>query len=376
MTRSAPRAGGDAGLTLDDLRHFAVERSLFDASSLQDAIDRFGFVQADPIRAPARAQDLILRLRVPAYQAGDLERHYPALDVEEDVFINYGVVSRRVAGLMHPRNLVSSWSRAQRRKSDDLLAFVRERGDAHPRAVDTHFSHGRVTNYWGGSSSATTHLLEHMHYAGLLRVSRRDQGVRIYGERAVSAALRDRAGRITTIDALVDVLVGIYAPVPARSLGMLVSRLRYAVPQLSREIRPALARAKARLARAHVAGHEWYWPAEERPAHATSNAQVRLLAPFDPIVWDRQRFALLWGWEYRFEAYTPIAKRKLGYYALPMLWRDQVVGWANASVNDGQLLVDTGYVQGRRPRDRGFAGALELELQRFREFLGLATVGG
>jgi hypothetical protein len=376
MTRSAPRAGGDAGLTLDDLRHFAVERSLFDASSLQDAIDRFGFVQADPIRAPARAQDLILRLRVPAYQAGDLERHYPALDVEEDVFINYGFVSRRVAGLMHPRNLVSSWSRARRRKSDDLLAFVRERGDAHPRAVDTHFSHGRVTNYWGGSSSATTHLLEHMHYAGLLRVSRREQGVRIYGERAVSAALRDRAARIATIDALVDVLVGIYAPVPARSLGMLVSRLRYAVPQLSREIRPALARAKARLARAHVAGHEWYWPAEERPAHATSNAQVRLLAPFDPIVWDRPRFALLWGWEYRFEAYTPIAKRKLGYYALPMLWRDQVVGWANASVNDGQLLVDTGYVQGRRPRDRGFAGALELELQRFREFLGLATVGG
>jgi uncharacterized protein YcaQ len=154
---------------------------------------------------------------------------------------------------------------------------------------------------------------------------------------------------------------------------MLVSRLRYAVPQLSREIRPALGRAKARLAHAHLAGHEWYWPAGERPEHDTSNAQVRLLAPFDPIVWDRQRFALLWGWEYRFEAYTPVPKRKLGYYALPMLWRDQVVGWANASVKEGQLLVDTGYVRGRRPRDRDFAPALELELARLREFLGLAA---
>ena len=51
---------------------------------------------------------------------------------------------------------------------------------------------------------------------------------------------------------------------------------------------------------------------------------VRLLAPFDPIVWDRRRFELLWGWPYRFEAYTPVAKRKLGYYALPLLWRDRV----------------------------------------------------
>ena len=43
---------------------------------------------------------------------------------------------------------------------------------------------------------------------------------------------------------------------------------------------------------------------------------VRLLAPFDPVVWDRRRFEMLWGWAYRFEAYTPTSKRKLGYYAL------------------------------------------------------------
>ena len=50
-------------------------------------VDRLGFVQADPIRLPARAQDLILRQRVKG-RAGDLERRYAALDVEEDVFIN------------------------------------------------------------------------------------------------------------------------------------------------------------------------------------------------------------------------------------------------------------------------------------------------
>ncbi len=53
-------------------------------------------------------------------------------------------------------------------------ARVRAREAAvHPREVDGHFSHGTVTNYWGGSSSATTHLLDEMHYRGLLRVVRR-----------------------------------------------------------------------------------------------------------------------------------------------------------------------------------------------------------
>src|SRR5947207_11207489 len=77
-------------LTLDALRRFAVARSLFPPTTLQRALDRLGFVQADPIRAPARAQDLTLRHRVRRYAAGDLERRYAALDVEEDVFINYG----------------------------------------------------------------------------------------------------------------------------------------------------------------------------------------------------------------------------------------------------------------------------------------------
>ena len=66
-------------LTLDHLRRYAVARSLFKPTTLSRAIQRLGFVQADPIRAPARAQDLTLRHRVAGYRAGDLERRYPRL---------------------------------------------------------------------------------------------------------------------------------------------------------------------------------------------------------------------------------------------------------------------------------------------------------
>jgi uncharacterized protein YcaQ len=88
---------------LADLRRFAVARTLFPPTTLARALDRMGFVQADPIRAPARAQDLILRHRVRGYRAGDLERRYVELDVEEDFFVNYGFVTRGLQALMHPR---------------------------------------------------------------------------------------------------------------------------------------------------------------------------------------------------------------------------------------------------------------------------------
>jgi len=132
----------------------------------------------------------------------------------------------------------------------------------------------------------------------------------------------------------------------------------------------ALARAKERLAHARVDGVDWYWPAGERPADAWPPTAARLLAPFDPVVWDRARFELFWGWAYRFEAYTPLAKRKLGYYALPLLWKDRVIGWGNVALRHGELHADLGFVQSR-PSEPAFERQLDAELERMRAFLGV-----
>jgi uncharacterized protein YcaQ len=361
-------------VTLDELRRFAVARSLFPPTTLQRALDRLAFVQADPIRAPARAQDLTLRHRVKGYRAGDLERLYTRLDVHEDFFVNYGFVTGALQTLMHPRGGPVPWSAARGRHVRALLDVVRTHGTVHPRDVDAHFSHGRVVNYWGGSSSATTHLLDAMHYLGLLRIARREAGIRIYAIHEHAPGPSDARGRSLHLDALVDVVVGIYAPLPASSLTMLVRRLRYAVPQWRGELTRALRRATRRLAHARVEGVEWYWPSAEDPSVAAVDDQVRLLAPFDPVVWDRRRFELLWGWAYRFEAYTPVPKRKFGYYALPLLWRDRVIGWGNVSVKDRTLRPDIGYVASRRPRDRAYRRALDEEINRLRMFLGLEAI--
>jgi uncharacterized protein len=367
-------------ISADDLRRFAVARSLFEPTTLKRALHRLRFVQADPIRAPARAQDLILRHRVKNYRAGDLERRYGQLGIEEDFFINYGFVTREVQALMHPRcaSCVPAegslpWPAARRKKAVQILEFVRQQGEVHPQEVDEHFSHGTVRNYWGGTSNATTHMLDGLHYLGLLRVVRRDKGIRVYAAHEHDVAPRDKEECRRRLDALADTAIRIYAPLPLPSLRFLLRRLRFAAPQWEGDLKAAIQRAKERLSHAEIDGVTWYWPADEKVETSTCPHTVRLLAPFDPVVWDRDRFELLWNWVYRFEAYTPPAKRVRGYYALPLLWHDCIIGWGNLSVRDNRLQCEFGYVASAPPRDSAFKRELEAEVERMKAFLGLSS---
>ncbi len=386
-----------APINLDVLRRYAVARTLFTPTTLPAAIKRLGFVQADPIRAPARAQDLTLRHRVKGYCVGDLERRYAALGIEEDFFVNYGFLPRATQALMRPRTQRMAWPPGRVAQAQAVLAFVQAHGVVHPREVDAHFAHGRARNWFGGSSNASTQLLDAMHYRGMLRIAGRVSGVRTY---AVSASLPVALPQFDAdslrippelpqvpvspstpddvMDALVDVIVHKYAPLPERSLSDLLRLLlNGGVPQWNALRAATFARAKLRLASTVIDGTAWYWPQTESPTSTRYAAKdgtpdaVRLLAPFDPVVWDRRRFELLWGWAYRFEAYTPAPKRVRGYYALPLLWRDQVIGWGNVSLAGSQLQADLGYVAGKPPREAAFKQALDEELQRMRVFLGL-----
>ncbi len=372
-----------APITLDLLRSYAVARTLFAPTTLPVAIKRLGFVQADPIRAPARAQDLTLRHRVKDYRAGDLERRYAKLAVEEDFFVNYGFLPRATQVLMHPRTLRSAWPKARMAQAMQVLEYVKAHGVVHPREVDAQFAHGRARSGFGGVSSASTQLLDGMHYRGMLRIAGRVSGVRTYALPTAALlplpnakqALERVVDPSQAMDALVDVIVGKYAPLPERSLAELIRLLRYGVPQWDAMRPEALARARLRLPSAVVDGVTWYWPQGESPlskrfaAPSDAPPSVRLLAPFDPLVWDRRRFELLWGWAYRFEAYTPAPKRVRGYYALPLLWREQVIGWGNIALKNDSLRADLGYVAGKPPRDAAFKPALQEELARMQTFL-------
>jgi len=83
-------------LRLKEFRRRVVAGSFLDYSNLAEALVGLRFVQADPIRSPARAQDLILRQRLRDYKAGELEQEFPVMEAEEGFLFAYGFMKREV----------------------------------------------------------------------------------------------------------------------------------------------------------------------------------------------------------------------------------------------------------------------------------------
>jgi len=350
--------------TLQELRAHAVAHTLFRSTTLARAIAQLSFVQADPIRAPARAQDLILRHRVKGYRADDLERYYPSLDIEEGYLYAYGFLPRSLWQLRHPPNRARLSAFEKR-----LLEAVHRLGAAHPAELQEEFG-GRAVNAWGGYSSVAQLALERLHRRGLLRVARREKGIRVYEPCPAPTELPSPAQVFRT---LVLTVANILAPISERSLRTVLAPLGRSLCSVSdqRKMMAHLLEG-GQLGEASVDGQRYVWSKGDAPASTSKAVEperlVRLLAPFDPLVWDRRRFEHLWGWAYRFEAYTPIAKRVRGYYAMPVLWEHHVIGWANVQRLEGSLDVELGFVA-QRPREREFEVQLDAEIERLRAFL-------
>lgn len=350
--------------TVEYLRRCAINRSLFAPATLKTAIDRLGFVQADPIKSPATAQDLTLRQRVKGYANGDLQRKYQKLDIEEDYLYAYGFLPREVWRLLHPRT-----PRALPPLEKKVLELVKKSGQVHPRELEEHLGNERVVNAWGGHSKATTRALDDLHYRGLLRIVRRDKGIRVY---EATAPFSDVIPPMERSRQLIMILANIFAPTPQRSLQEVVARLRYAANGLG-DTRKALKELLSDGSLSEFAIDDvTYISLPEADDGADVEPTVKFLAPFDPVVWDRRRFEHLWGWSYRFEAYTPIAKRVRGYYAMPLLYGADVIGWANASVVNATLNVEVGLVE-TKPKGKAFDRELLAEAERLSVFLGLST---
>ncbi len=353
-------------LSIAALRRQAVLNALPTPTTLPRAMASAGFVQADPIRAPARAQDLILRHRVAGYRTGDLERRFARLGLEEDFLYAYGFMPRDIAHLLHPRDPETSGRyEVPRDLAADVLAFVRDRGPTHPADLAERFGKERAVNGWGGFSKATTRVLQSLQYHGLLRVSGRRDGIRIYEaapRRPEPLAPAERSRRIALL------VISVLAPLAEAGLASTFALLGRGAPGLGgwRGTVAALL-ASGEVESGEVDGQRYYWPAAASGRRGAL-AQVRLLAPFDPIVWERRRFEHLWGWDYRFEAYTPPGQRRYGYYAMPLLWGYEIIGWANVSLADGRLDVQLGFLHGR-PRDPAFRRALDAELAAMESFL-------
>lgn len=339
------------------LTNSAVNQTLFPKSSIEEAFKNLNFIQADPIKAPASAQDLILRHRVDGYRVGDLERAYPDLKIDEDYLYAYGFITEYLRKFLHPRV-----SGKINKFDKQVLDEVKKAGELHPRQLESIFGKKIVRNGWGGKSRATKRSLEHLHHNGLLRVSRREKGIRIYrsaDQEIGKDSLQERKKQIVMI------LVKILAPVASKTLSQSLLYVRYFLGETRSAVNELI--KEGLLMEKKIDGVNYIWSADMQFSKE-SHEGVKILTPFDPIVWDRIRFEHLWGWQYRFEAYTPKEKRVRGYYAMPILWNSKVIGWANVKKLKTGIDLELGFIDGR-PTDTQFKKGIQQEAAELEEFL-------
>ena len=103
---------------------------------------------------------------------------------------------------------------------------------------------------------------------------------------------------------------------------------------------------------------------------ADVRARLEFLAPLDPMLWDRKLIEAIWGFHYSWEIYTPAAKREYGYYVLPMLFGDQLIGRIEPAVDRqaGRLIVKNVWLEPGVQSTKKLSGLIDGALGRLARF--------
>ena len=109
---------------------------------------------------------------------------------------------------------------------------------------------------------------------------------------------------------------------------------------------------------------------------ASLKPRLEFLAPLDPMLWDRKLIEALWGYQYSWEIYTPVIKRKYGYYVLPMLWGDRLIGRIEPKADRKAkiLTVQNVWLEPGVRRTKKLSGQIDRAVQRLAKFNGCSVL--
>jgi len=315
-----------------------------------ESIRRMGVLQIDSIAVVARSPYLVLWSRLGSYEPRWLDEllaegalfeywsHAASLIPIED----YGVYRRL---MLEGGEKTRGWFSTHPEEVDRVLARVRERGEV--RSAEFARADGRAGGWWEWKPEKRA--LEHLFAAGELMISCRDPNFhRVYDlrERVLERAL---PGWEDTLAPTYEEVQRALALKAVRSLGVAVARW---VPDYFRTPKKGIVDLLDELAdegsllRGRIEDEIAYvHPDNAELAEAAISGELRpslttLLSPFDPVVWDRVRALDLFGFEYRIEVYTPAARRRYGYYSLPILHRGALVGRLDAKAHRKEGLFE------------------------------------
>jgi uncharacterized protein len=312
------------------------------------SIERMRLLQIDTIHVVARSPYLVLFSRLGAYRAEWLDALLESGAIFE-CWAHEACFAPACDYPLHRRHAperVGHWAmkhalrmrREQAPAMDALLARIRASGPV--KAAD--FERGASASsggWWGWKDEKR--WLEALFALGELMIARRENFQRVYdvAERVLPRLGAPASRQVTPAAMQRDFTLGAVRALGATQARWISDYFRSGRRLKDADLDPYVERGE--LLRIAVAG--WDAPAYVHPDHAfvcRAAAQGRLratrttlLSPFDPVVWDRERAAELFGFDYRLECYTPAPKRRYGYYVLPILDRGRLVGRLDAKAH-------------------------------------------
>lgn len=332
------------------------------------ALRRMGVLQIDTIHVVARSPYLVLWSRLGEYEPRWLEEllaegklfeywsHEASfLPVEDYPLYRHRMLDAEAQGWHYSR----PWVESHRLEVESLLAHIRERGAV--RSADFARTDGKAGGWWEWKTEKRA--LEMLFTSGELMVARRQNFQRVYDLRErVLPSWHD--GLLPAAEEMRREL----ALKAVRALGLTTARWvadYFRTPKRETLETVAVLAREGVLLTAEVEG--WEGPAlfhtedrklvREAAAGKLKPELTTLLSPFDPLVWDRERARVVFGFDYRLECYTPGPKRRFGYFVLPVLRRGALVGRLDAKAHrkDGVFEVKSFHLEpGVVPSDELF----------------------
>ena len=359
-----------------DKRHAAPTMRTF-----QRTLDRTGVLQVDSVNVLQRAHFMPLYSRMGPYDVQLLRRaaeQRPRRVVEYWAHVQalmpvdlWPEMQHRMATYRRQRG---KWSfvDADPELEQNLIAEVRDRGASTARDLDDGLP--RTKEHWGWNWSETRKVLDFLFMAGDLAVAGRNSQFEILYDLPERVIPAEVLARPTPSVEEADLELVRRASV---SHGVATaSCLRDYYRMHNDHVQPALRTLVESGELVPVSIEGWKRPAYlHRDARVPRRVNARaLLSPFDPVVWERERAERLFDFHYRIEIYTPAHKRVHGYYVLPFLLRERIVGRVDlkADRKSGRLVVKAAYAEPGAPPDT--AEELSAELLELAGWLGLPEV--
>jgi hypothetical protein len=345
-------------------------------------LDRLSAVQIDTVNVVARAHLLTFFARLGPYDQDALGRW---LHDSGEVFEYWAHAASFVPADLHPAfrfkmaaaldgELYSGLARLHREKPgfvDEVRRAVLEQGPLVPARLRPP-GHRRTGTWWDWDDAKRA--LELLFWCGEITATRGRRFERIYDafERVLPAAVLEAP--TPTVEESRRILLRRAAAAMGVATAKHLADYHRQVPTKAKPVVEAMA-ADGELEPVEVEGWPapaYRWPAARLPREVQARA---LLAPFDSLVWERERAEQVFGFRYRIEIYTPASKRRHGYYVLPFLLGDRLVARVDVKADRqaGVLLARAAWAEPGVDHDE-VAGELAAELHLLAGFLGLADV--